>query len=93
MTAQRTLSRALDALAQAGRSWPCRGRQEWITDTLEDRATAEAECRGCPVLNLCAAATTELDPTAATWAGQSYGAPTNTPRGRKRKTTTTEGAA
>jgi hypothetical protein len=50
------LGRAVtDALSQ-GQAVPCVGRDEWISEDLEERAEAAALCKPCPILAACASA-------------------------------------
>ena len=85
MTAAEVLTRALTALEDAGKSWPCRGRPEWISDDPEDREAAARMCEPCPVLSQCRAAGDEIQATAAVYGGIPRGNAGR--RGRPRKTT------
>ncbi|OLP72779.1 hypothetical protein BJM39_27435 [Salmonella enterica subsp. enterica serovar Javiana] len=71
MTRIEALGRALDDLDATGGTWPCRNRNEWISDDAEERAEAAEACQHCPVLEICAAvATTKPFPTHGVWGGR-----------------------
>jgi hypothetical protein len=80
MTALAELHAALDDLAHRGRTWPCHGRTEWVSDDTRDRALAARHCHTCPVLDICWQAALEIQPDAGVWAGQPYGQPGRAPR-------------
>ena len=77
MTAVERLALALDDLETAGRRWPCRGRDEWISESHRARTAAAELCDGCPVIDPCAQMALETRTTFGVWAGRDL---TPTPR-------------
>jgi hypothetical protein len=77
MTATERLTASLADLETAGRSWPCKGRDEWISEDRHERAAAAELCAGCPVLELCADMATETKAKFGVYAGRDI---TPTPR-------------
>ena len=77
MTAVERLTASLADLETAGESWPCRGRDEWISEDRNERAMAAELCAGCPVLTLCADMAAETNTKFGVYAGRDL---TPTPR-------------
>ena len=69
LTAGARLSRALDRARSRGESWPCRDRDDWMSDSTEVRTAAARECVSCPVLALCHAAAEEQAERWGVWGG------------------------
>ena len=82
-TAGERLAIALEAAVFRGDRVPCAGREEWVSEDVDERAEAARACRPCPVTALCAAAADEHREKFGVWAGVD-----RTPRPRRR-----EGAA
>lgn len=74
MTATEVLTHALARLELAGRTWPCRNRPEWLSDSAEDRAEAAEACQPCPALTECAAAAQEAREKWHVWGGVDFAA-------------------
>jgi hypothetical protein len=69
VTASERLTASLADLETAGESWPCRGRDEWISEDHHERAAATELCAGCPVFDLCAAMAAETNTKFGVYAG------------------------
>lgn len=79
--AERVLAVVLADLADDGVKVPCAedlATDAWFAETPAERAEAAAECDGCAVFNLCAAAAAEIRPRFGVWAGRDW-----TPRPRR----------
>ena len=46
------------------------GHELWLSENPEERALAKSWCAGCPVIDECAAAATELKVSFGVWAGR-----------------------
>lgn len=76
MTAQSAAERlriALMAAEDRGDRVPCQGRDEWISESAEERLEAAQACRPCPVTSLCHEAALEDPPSWTVRAGVDYG--------------------
>lgn len=77
--AEERLAQKLADLAEDGVLPVCSADPDaWFAETPAERAEAAAECDGCVVFDLCAAAAAEIRPRFGVWAGRD-----TTPRPRR----------
>lgn len=48
---------------------PCIGRDEWISESVEDRVEAVEACTYCAVIDQCSATAKAIKATSGVWAG------------------------
>jgi hypothetical protein len=72
-TARERLADALEAATHRGDRVPCSGREEWISEDLDERREAAQACRPCPVSSLCHEAALEERPSWTVRAGVDWG--------------------
>ena len=72
--AWRTLSEALDKLADAGRPVACtKYAAAFFSDNADDREAASGLCSRCPIVALCASFAIANDERNGIWAGVDFG--------------------
>ena len=83
LTPPGVLTLAIDQALDRGLRVPCVGRDEWTSDSREDRAHAASACLACPVLAECAAAAAESVERLHVWGGVDRGAGSTASRSKE----------